>query len=118
VDEQVCLLEHGTGVRQWNGTDWGACIAQQCNPGYTRTYGADAQCVACDNMYDANGERVASSYVDECEIATCMYHNEKYALENNQCVFVCRGTDATGYRRWDDTKKRCVTTCNPGYMQY
>ena len=118
ADEQVCQLEHGTGIRQWNGTDWGACIAQQCNPGYTKTYGADAKCVACDNMYDANGERVASSYVEGCEIATCMYHNEKYALENNQCVFVCRGTDATGYRRWDDTKKRCVTTCNPGYMQY
>jgi len=118
ADEQVCEVEHGMGIRQWNGADWGTCVAQQCNPGYTKTYGADAQCVACDNMYNANGERVASSYVEGCEIATCMYHNEKYALENNQCVFVCRGTDATGYRRWDDTKKRCVTTCNPGYMQY
>ena len=123
IDEQVCELAHGIGVREWNHNTntWGECIATKCDPGYTNdrsmTNELWEQCGRCNNMYSANGELAASSYVAECEIASCMYQGEKYALQNNECVLICDTySDETGARRWDG--KKCVTECEDGYMAW
>ncbi|MBO5662773.1 MAG: hypothetical protein J6S12_02840, partial [Alphaproteobacteria bacterium] len=125
ADEQVCELEHGIGIREWNHkkNTWGDCIATKCDPGYTndrsQTNELWKQCGRCNNMYSAGGELAASSYVDGCEIATCMYEGELYTLENNECVLICDTySDETGSRRWNASRKKCERTCEPGYMSW
>ncbi len=125
ADEQVCELEHGIGLREWNHKTnmWGNCIATKCDPGYTndrsQTNELWKQCGRCNNMYSAGGDLAASSYVDECEIATCMYEGELYTLENNECVLICDTySDETGSRKWNATRKKCERTCTPGYMPW
>jgi hypothetical protein len=124
-DVQTCKLEHGIGEKEYDHKQnkWGDCIAISCDPGYTNdptlTNEAWKQCGQCNNMFAANGERVvvASSYSAECEIATCMYHGEKYILENNECRLICdERSDETGSRTWDGTK--CVHKCNPGFTTW
>ena len=127
-DEQVCELPHGIGVRTWNHSknEWGDCIATKCEPGYTMDSSLTneywEQCGRCNNMYAENGELAVSGYVDGCEIAACMYQGEKYALVNNECLFICRdisvADDGTGSQHWDDDTKKCVRECQPGYMQW
>ena len=125
VDEQVCELEHGVGVREWNHktNTWGECIATKCEPGYTNdpslTNELWKQCGRCNNMYSANGELAASSYVQGCEIAACMYQGELYTLENNECRLICDTySDETGSRRWNASRKKCERTCEPGYTSW
>ena len=125
VDEQVCELEHGVGVREWNHktNTWGECIATKCEPGYTNEPGQTnelwKQCGRCNNMYSANGDLAASSYVQGCEIAACMYQGELYTLENNECRLICDTySDETGSRRWDASRKKCERTCEPGYTSW
>ncbi len=122
-DEQTCELEHGIGWREWDDkkNDWGKCIATQCEPGYTNdpdlTNESWEQCGRCNNMYGAHGERVVSSYVRECEIASCMYQGEHFILENNECRDICETySDETGSRKWNGNK--CVHTCNEGYTNW
>ena len=124
-DEQVCELEHGVGVREWNhkAKKWGDCVATKCDPGYTSDPGQTnelwKQCGRCNNMYSAGGELAASSYVDGCEIASCMYDGELYTLENNECVLICDTySDETGSRKWNASRKKCERTCSPGYMSW
>ena len=127
-DEQVCELPHGVGVRTWNHQDgiWGDCIATKCEPGYTMDSSLTneywEQCGRCNNMYAENGELAVSGYVDGCEIAACMYQGEKYALVNNECLFICPeisvADDGTGSQHWDEDTKKCVRECQPGYMQW
>ena len=127
VDEQVCELEHGIGLQEWNHNTntWGECIATECDPGYTndrsQTNELWKQCGRCNNMYSADGDLAASSYVQECEIAACMYQGEKYILENNECRLICNEfEDETGRRYWDNNKKKCIHDCNEekGYVQW
>ena len=128
TDEQVCELEHGIGVREWDtvAKAWGKCVATKCDPGYTndpsQTNEQWEQCGRCNNMYSANGDLAASTYVDECEIASCMYQGQKYALENNECVFICKtiteADDETGTQYWDEANKKCVRQCSPGYTAW
>ena len=125
VDEQVCELEHGVGVREWDHktNTWGECIATKCEPGYTNEPGQTnelwKQCGRCNNMYSANGDLAASSYVQGCEIAACMYQGELYTLENNECRLICDTySDETGSRRWDASRKKCERTCAPGYTSW
>lgn len=125
ADEQVCELEHGIGIREWNHkkNTWGDCIATKCDPGYTndrsQTNELWKQCGRCNNMYSAGGELAASSYVDGCEIAACMYEGELYTLENNECVLICDTySDETGSRKWNASRKKCERTCEPGYMSW
>ncbi|MBO5739906.1 MAG: InlB B-repeat-containing protein [Alphaproteobacteria bacterium] len=125
ADEQVCELEHGIGVREWNHkkNTWGDCVATKCDPGYTndrsQTNELWKQCGRCNNMYSAGGELAASSYVEGCEIATCMYEGELYTLENNECVLICDTySDETGSRKWNASRKKCERTCEPGYMSW
>ena len=122
-DEQVCELEHGVGMREWNHktNTWGECIATKCEPGYTNdpslTNELWKQCGRCNNMYGANGELAVSSYVQGCEIAACMYQGELYTLENNECRLICDTySDETGSRRWNG--KKCEHTCKPGYTSW
>ena len=127
-DEQVCELPHGIGVRTWNHSknEWGDCIATKCEPGYTMDSSLTneywEQCGRCNNMYAENGELAVSGYVDGCEIAACMYQGEKYALVNNECLFICPdisvADDGTGSQHWDDDTKKCVRECAPGYMKW
>ncbi|MBQ8256237.1 MAG: InlB B-repeat-containing protein [Alphaproteobacteria bacterium] len=125
VDEQVCELENGIGVREWNHNTntWGECIAIECNPGYTNdsslTNEGWKQCGRCNNMYSANGELAASSYVRGCEIASCMYQGELYNLEDNECRLICDTySDETGSRKWNASRKKCEHTCAPGYTTW
>ncbi len=125
LDEQVCDLDHGVGVREWNHktNTWGDCIATKCDPGYTNdrslTNELWKQCGRCNNMYSAGGELAASSYIDGCEIASCMYEGELYTLENNECLLICdEYSDETGTRRWNASRKKCEHTCTPGYMPW
>ena len=127
VDEQVCELEHGIGLQEWNHdtNTWGECIATECDPGYTndrsQTNELWKQCGRCNNMYSADGDLAASSYVQECEIAACMYQGEKYILENNECRLICNEfEDETGRRYWDNNKKKCIHDCNEekGYVPW
>ena len=125
LDEQVCDLEHGVGLREWNHktNTWGDCVATKCDPGYTNdrslTNELWKQCGRCNNMYSAGGDLAASSYIDGCEIASCMYEGELYTLENNECLLICdEYSDETGSRRWNASRKKCEHTCTPGYMPW
>ena len=124
-DEQVCEVENGVGVREWNHSKnvWGECIATKCDPGYTNdsseTNEQWKQCGRCNNMYSANGDLAASSYVEGCEIAACMYEGELYTLENNECRLICDTySDETGSRKWNAARKKCERTCEPGYTNW
>jgi hypothetical protein len=125
ADEQVCEVEHGVGVRVWNhkANVWGDCIATKCDPGYTndrnQTNELWKQCGRCNNMYGSNGELAASTYIEECEIASCMYEGELYTLDNNECLLICDSySDETGSRRWNSASGRCEHVCAPGYMEW
>ena len=115
LDEQFCAVPNGRGERMWDGTQWGACEVTQCDPGFENTGTA---CRECDNRR-VDGEIAVSSYASGCEIATCMYHGQKYILENNECRAICENhDDETGSMRWDNVGKKCIRTCNPGYKMW
>jgi hypothetical protein len=122
-DVQSCEIAHGIGEKVYNHdlNKWNDCIATSCQPGYTTnpmlTNEAWEQCGQCNNMYGANGERVVSSYLSDCKIATCMYQGEKYILENNECRLICdKYSDETGSRYWNGSK--CVHDCKPGFLAW
>ena len=125
LDDQTCIVPHGVGTQAWNPTTktWNTCVATSCDAGYTNDSSEknnqNEQCSECRNKYAENGDQAVSSYVRGCEIASCMYQGEKYALENGECVPICLPTsDETGSRHWDSTTKRCVQTCEPGYVSW
>ena len=127
ADAQPCYVENGTGYKEWdyNLDDWGECVAVSCNPGYTNdpseTNERTKQCGECKNRYSVLGKLAASSYVQGCEIASCMYQGELYNLEYNECVPICPMTeyeDETGTMIWDDSRKKCVRTCKDGYTMW
>ena len=126
-DTQPCEVENGSGYKEWDSATnaWGECIATLCNPGYTNdpaeTNERTKQCGECKNRYSVLGKLAASSYVQGCEIASCMYQGELYNLENNECVPICPMTeyeDDTGTMVWDDSRKKCVRTCKEGYTMW
>ena len=123
LDVQTCELENGMGEKVYNHDlkKWGDCVVTTCKPGYTndpsQTNETWKQCGQCNNMFGANGERAVSSYLTECEIASCMYQGEKYILENNECVLICdERSDETGSRYWNGNK--CVHECKPGFLTW
>ena len=122
-NDQECEIENGTGIMTWNEKTqkWGDCVVTSCLQGYTNdpseTNEVWKQCGRCSNMYAVNGEIAVSGYVKGCEIASCMYQDEKYILENNECRPICdTQSDETGSRYWDG--KKCVHECNAGYLQW
>lgn len=126
-DVQPCNVENGIGFKEWDYdiNDWGKCIATSCNPGYTsdpsQTNEHTKQCGECKNRYSVLGKLAASSYIQECEIASCMYQGELYNLENNECVPICPTSeyeDDTGTMVWDESRKKCVRTCKEGYTMW
>ncbi|MBR2392935.1 MAG: InlB B-repeat-containing protein [Alphaproteobacteria bacterium] len=127
-DVEVCSVEHGTGTREWdeNRGTWGECIATSCEPGYTNdSYESDEpnkQCGRCRNAKSVLGQDAASSYIEGCTIAACMYQGELYNLENNECVPICpvgeEYEDETGTMIWNPDTKKCERKCNPGYMSW
>lgn len=115
TDEQICGIPNGRGERVWDGTQWGDCQIVECDPGFENTGNA---CSECSNRR-VGGEIAVSSYATGCEIATCMYQGQKYVLENNECRPVCETeSDETGSKSWDNIRKKCVRTCNPGYKMW
>lgn len=117
-DEQLCNVANGRGEREWNGTQWGNCVVTECDPGFTPNANNTA-CGRCDNYMGADGQPAVSSYVTDCEIATCMYQGQKYALENGECMPICnKPDDETGHMEWNESTKKCVRTCNPGYKMW
>jgi hypothetical protein len=121
-DVEPCDVPNGIGERVWDNRThkWGKCIAVNCDAGYTMDSSAGwEQCAPCDNMYGPNGEIAVSSYVKGCEIASCMYQGELYALENNECRLVCTEySDETGSRYWDSRREKCVHKCTAGYTNW
>ena len=122
-DIQPCTLENGNGTKEWNHSTsaYGECVASECAPGYTNdpydSHNPGVQCGECKNKYDAAGNQVASTYVRGCEIASCMYQGEKYALDGGECVSICDDhSDETGSMKWNG--KKCIRTCNDGYMPW
>ena len=122
-DIQPCTLENGNGTKEWNHTTgaYDECVASECAPGYTNdpydSHNPGTQCGECKNKYDAAGNQVASTYVRGCEIASCMYQGEKYALDGGECVSICDNhSDETGSMKWNG--KKCIRTCNDGYMPW
>ena len=124
MDIKDCTTDHGYGYQEWDiiTQSWSECIIEKCNPGYTNdpSLTDDAnweQCGRCNNLYAENGEIAVSSYIQECEIASCMHQGELYMLSDNQCVLICIDEkDETGHRWWDGT--RCQHKCNPGYLEW
>jgi hypothetical protein len=119
-DSQVCPMPNGVGSRVWNNGKWGECEATSCDAGYMMD--VNNQCVHCDNKFEENGDQAVSSYVRGCEIASCMYQGEKYALREVNGKMTCDPiclpeSDDTGYRRWNYTTNKCEYTCEPGYTQ-
>ena len=126
-DVQPCNVENGVGFKEWNHdiNGWGECVATQCDPGYTSdpslTNDHTKQCGECKNKYGANGTVAVSSYVQECEIASCMDQGELYNLEYGECVQICpfeEYSDETGTMVWDESRKKCVRTCNEGFTMW
>ena len=126
-DVQPCNVENGTGFKEWNASSkkWGDCIATSCAPGYTNDSSEsnepNQQCGECKNKYSVLGKLAVSSYVQGCEIASCMYQGELYNLEYNECVPICpleEYSDETGSMVWDESRKECVHTCNEGYTMW
>jgi len=126
LDIAPCELAHGVGEREWNHnlSKWGECVPTKCDPGYTsdpmqgNVLNTNNQCVECRNMYGANGERVVSTYVHECEIATCMYHGEIFAPIGGECELICQGEDETGWHVWNKNTNKCEHYCKDGYLQW
>jgi hypothetical protein len=125
-NERDCVLGNGRGVQTWDERHdrWGDCIAESCLPGYTNdpalTNELARPCGQCNNKFGVLGEVAVSSYVRECEIASCMYQGEKYNLENNECVPICDDgyADETGVMRWNNSTKKCDRICNTGYSSW
>ena len=121
----ACTLANGIGMREWDfdKNEWGPCVASSCNPGYTNdsslTDEVGQECGRCFNAYDEYGNLAVSTYVRECEIATCMYQGELYTLENNECRLICgEYSDETGRRYWDSSRKKCIHECMPGFTRW
>ncbi|MBQ6736349.1 MAG: hypothetical protein IJQ90_02575 [Alphaproteobacteria bacterium] len=117
LNEGLCAVPNGRGERTWNASTntWGDCVVTQCDPGFEIS---DNACAECENRR-VNGEIAVSSYASGCEIATCMYHGQKYTLEGNECRPICENKeDHTGSKHWDETSKKCVRTCKPGYKMW
>ncbi len=126
-DIQPCTVANGTGVKEWNHAtnNWDACVAMTCDAGYTNdpseTNERSKPCGQCKNKFSVLGELAASSYVQGCEIASCMYQGELYNLEGNECVPICDVNgyeDDTGTMKWDPSRKKCVRTCKEGYTMW
>ena len=117
-NDQLCNVANGRGERAWNGTQWGNCVVTECDPGFEPN-ASNTACGRCGNYMGADGQPAVSSYVTGCEIATCMYQGQKYALENSECRPICEtASDDTGSKHWDNITKKCVRTCNPGYKMW
>lgn len=127
IDIQPCDVENGSGFKEWDPkiNNWGDCIVTSCNPGYTNdpaeTNERTKPCGECKNKYSALGKLAVSSYVQGCEIASCLYQGELYNLEYNECVQICpfeEYTDETGTRVWDESRQKCINKCNDGYTPW
>ena len=127
LDEQTCTVEHGVGTKEWDSitNTWGKCVATHCDPGYTNdpseTNDTAAACGRCRNYYSILGTPAASSYVRECEIASCMYQGELYILRDNECEPICDingREDDTGYMKWNPKTGKCDRSCKAGYSMW
>lgn len=129
LDDQTCTLPHGIGTHEWDDArgQWGPCIATSCDAGYTsdpdeKLPGSSDQCGECKNKY-VNGEQAVSSYVNGCEIASCMYQGEKFALNGDRCEAICLANmwdhdDKLLSIGWNQGTKKCERKCKPGYIPY
>ncbi|MBO7642748.1 MAG: InlB B-repeat-containing protein [Alphaproteobacteria bacterium] len=129
LDDQTCVLPHGIGTHEWDDArgQWGPCIATSCDAGYTsdpdeKLPGSSDQCGECKNKY-VNGEQAVSSYVSGCEIASCMYQGEKFALNGDRCEAICLADmwdhdDKLVSIGWNQGTKKCERKCKPGYIPY
>ena len=144
-DEQTCSVPHGIGIQTWNATagKWNACEPTSCDAGYTsdssEKKNQNEACSECSNKYLENGDQAVSSYVRGCEVASCMYQGEKYALQGGECVPICSPvrcpsssldilksivapkdapSDETGWKCWDKDNNKCVQVCGKGYVPW
>jgi hypothetical protein len=127
MNDQACVIENGAGVKEWNVNTgaWGECQVVSCNAGYTSdrtlTNELSKPCGQCRNKFGILGDPAASSYVQECEIAACMYQGELYNLDNNECVPICDiggYEDDTGTMIWNSSAGKCDRQCKDGFAMW
>jgi uncharacterized repeat protein (TIGR02543 family) len=126
---RACDIENGAGVQNWIGDhltgSWDECQVTSCNPGWTtdkyETGEPGKPCGACRNKFGMGGEIAASTYVKDCEIASCMYQGELYNLENNECLPICDPSgreDETGAMSWNNITHKCDRVCKQGFIPW
>ena len=124
-NERTCDIANGNGRQTWdtNMNRWEPCEVVSCDPGYTDDEDekiGNTPCGVCKNKFGLGGEQAVSSYVRGCEVASCMYQGEKYALEDGVCKAICEDSeDALGNKkRWNPRTRKCDITCAPGYIPW
>ena len=127
-DTKDCTIENGRGTKTYDKIKkvWGKCRITSCDPGYTsdirkKNGGNIDECGICSNRYGIDGEEAVSSYINECDIASCMYQGSKYKLSKNKdrCEPVCQeGEDDTGSVIWNAISGSCEITCKDGYISW
>ena len=128
LNKRSCEVINGIGEEEYDTVkkEWKRCKATRCNPGYTndvyKKNGGDINdCGECKNKYERNGEIAVISYIQECEIASCVNEGSLYRLNDrrDRCEIICiEGEDESGRIYWDSITNRCEIECNDSYSMW
>ena len=128
LNKRSCEVINGIGEEEYDMVkkEWKRCKATRCNPGYTndvyKKNGGDINdCGECKNRYERNGEIAVISYIQECEIASCVNEGSLYRLNDrrDRCEIICiEGEDESGRIYWDSITNRCEIECNDSYIMW
>jgi len=128
LNKRSCEVINGIGEEEYDTVkkEWKRCKATRCNPGYTndvyKKNGGDINdCGECKNRYERNGEIAVISYIQECEIASCVNEGSLYRLNDrrDRCEIMCiEGEDESGRIYWDSITNRCEIECNDSYIMW
>ena len=127
-NKRSCEVINGIGEEEYDTVkkEWKRCKATRCNPGYTndvyKKNGGDINdCGECKNKYERNGEIAVISYIQECEIGSCVNEGSLYRLNDrrDRCEIICiEGEDESGRIYWDSITNRCEIECNDSYSMW
>ena len=127
-NKRSCEVINGIGEEEYDTVkkEWKRCKATRCNPGYTndvyKKNGGDINdCGECKNRYERNGEIAVISYIQECEIGSCVNEGSLYRLNDrrDRCEIICiEGEDESGRIYWDSITNRCEIECNDSYSMW
>ena len=118
LSQEKCDIENGMGVKNWTGTEYGACQAVKCNEEF---HVEQSQCVSdartC-TLVDGQGRQIwDGKQWGVCEPFSCSagYHKENGKCELN--VQTCDVSNGKGSKVWQGTDySACVVeSCNSGF---